>query len=222
MKEKVKLIALQVILMLLPVITFAQQKDSITTSAKIDSIYQLQKKMYAETKTNPLSDKKFGIEVNLLRLLFVDKATTFSGSFSLFNVNRNAEIAFPFYYQNPKESDDLESFTLDCHFRYFLNDKQNGFYLSAFSRYAHLEGYLGDNDLFNQSSNVISSENKLGLGIGIGYRIFSKHGLYWGTSLSVGRYIVGENNKFTGDFLSIDDDSELILDFEFLKFGWAF
>jgi len=59
------------------------------------------------------------------------------------------------------------------------------------------------------------------LGVGIGYRIFSYKGLYWGTSVSFGRYIVGENNKFHGSFLDINDDAKYIIDFELLKFGFA-
>ena len=68
----------------------------------------------------------------------------------------------------------------------------------------------------------MSSENKLGIGIGIGYRKFSYKGFYWGTSLNLGRYFLGENGKYIGEFLWYDNDSEIILNFELLKFGWAF
>jgi hypothetical protein len=220
LKFKTLLLAVAI---LLPIILAAQVKDTISTSAKIDSIYNLQKKMYSESKNTPLSNKNYGVEINLFRLLLLDEASTFSGSYSLFNVNRNAEISFPFYFQNPKKSVDLTEFTLDCHFRYFLGNTQNGFYLSGFVRYAFLQGTLGDNGLFNNSSSGIKdNEHKLGIGFGIGYRKFSYKGLYWGTSLSFGRYIIGENNIFYGSFLTIDDDSKYIFDFELLKFGWAF
>lgn len=224
MKEKkiIKFIALLFVTML-PVLLTAQVKDTVSSSAKIDSIYNLQKKMYTESKNTPLSGKNYGIEINPFRVLLLDKSTTFSGTFSLFDVNRNAEIAFPIYYQSPEESNDLTEFTLDCHFRYFLGNTQNGFYLSAFARYAILHGTLGDNYLFGSKTNgTKGSENKLGIGFGLGYRIFSYKGLYWGTSVSFGRYLAGENDKFSGGFLSIDDDSEFIFDMEILKFGWAF
>lgn len=206
-----------------PILLAAQNRDTISTSAKIDSIYTLQKQMYVESKSEPLSNKKYGFEINVLRLLLIDKAATVSGSFSLFNVDRHAEISFPFYFQKPENKDDLSEFTLDGHYRYFLGSAQNGFYISGFARFAFLHGRLGDNYLFgSEESKGIGNEGKFGVGVGLGYRIFSSRGLYWGVSISAGRYLIGENNKFSGSFLSIDDDSEFIFDMELLKFGWAF
>lgn len=206
-----------------PVFLNAQVQDTISTSAKIDSIYNFQKKMYAESKNSPLTDKKVGLEFNVFRLLLIDSYPTLSGGVSLFNINRHAELSMPFYFQGQKESSDLIDITVDCHFRYFLGNTQNGFYLSAFARYAYLKGLLGDDYLFGASTTDTKSDaSKLGVGVGIGYRIFSYRGLYWGTSISFGRYIVGENNKFASGFMSMDDDNEYIFDFELLKFGWAF
>lgn len=210
-------------IVLFPTFLYAQKKDSIPTSAKIDSIYNLQKKMYKESKNTPLSNKKFGVEINPFRLLYIDKMATFSGTFSLFNVNRNAEIAFPFYFQNPNNSIDLTEFTLDSHYRYFLGNTQNGFYVSGFARYAYLKGTLGEDNLFGSiTDGEKGSENKVGIGFGLGFRKFSYKGLYWGASVSFGRYLIGKNNKFTGSFLALDDDSEFIIDLELLKFGWSF
>jgi hypothetical protein len=200
-------------------------KDSLSVSSKIDSIYLLQKKMYNETKNTPLSKKKYGVEFNIARLLLIEKAVSLSGGFSLFGVNRHAEIAFPMYYSSPEDPKDLKEWTIDCHYRYFLGNTQHGFYLSGFVRYAHLNGYLGDNDLqlFDDgTAEVKSRENKVGIGVGLGFRKVSYKGLYWGASLSFGRYITGENDKFYGNFLSYDDDKKIIIDIEFLKFGWAF
>lgn len=206
-----------------PMIVSAQVKDSLTDSAKLDSIYSLQKKIYTEVKNEPLAHKTLGVEVNIVRLLLMEESFTFSGSFSLFNLNRHAEIAFPVYYQNPKNPADLTEFTLDCHYRYFLGRYQNGFYLSAFTRYAYLDGTLGDDELFESPSpGIKDTEHKLGVGVGLGYRIFSYRGLYWGASLSFGRYFIGKNNRFAGNFLSLDDDESYILDVELLKFGFAF
>jgi hypothetical protein len=217
------LLLIIITLLFTPVMLQAQTKDTLSTSEKIDSIYSLQKKMYDETRNEPLADKKYGFEFNVFRLLLMNKAVSLSGSFSFFDISRSAEIAFPFYYQDPKDSYDLTEFTLDCHYRYFLGNTQNGFYLSAFVRYAHLRGMLGVNNLFeNQQDNPRGTENKLGLGFGLGYRIFSYKGFYWGISLSIGRYFIGENDKFQGSFLSLDDDEKQILDMELLKFGYAF
>jgi hypothetical protein len=224
MRTKIKLMPLLFLTFILtPNLIIAQVKDSVSMSAKIDSIYNLQKKMYTESKNTPLSDKKYGIELNPFRFLYLDKAFTLSGTFSLFNLDRKAEIAFPFYFQNPKESNELSEFTIDCHYRYFLGNSQNGFYLSGFVRYAYLEGVTGENVLFdNRIYGVKGTENKIGIGFGIGFRKFSYRGLYWGASLSFGRYFIGRNDRFAGEFLLIDDDNEIIVDIELLKFGWAF
>jgi len=200
---------------------FSQEKP-VSTNDKIDSIYYLQKQMYGEQKNNPLFDKKLGVEFNFIRLVYM-KDLTLSGGFSIFDLKNKAEISFPMYFQKPSSSKDLTAFTLDCHYRYFLRNTLNGFYLSAFTRYAYLQGTLGDNDFWGeQTSTTQSTENKVGLGFGLGYRIFSYRGLYWGTSLSFGRYLIGKSNKFQGDFISLDDDNEFIFDFELFKFGWAF
>jgi hypothetical protein len=210
-----------------PSLSLAQEnkRDSLSVNAKIDSIYQLQKKIYAEIKNQPLINKKVGIEFNFVRLLLIEDAFTLSGGLSFFSVNRQAEIAFPIYYCNPKDPKDLKEWTIDCHYRYFLGNTQNGFYLSGFTRYAHLSGYAGNNDdlLWEGSTDGQKlSEDKIGIGVGIGYRKFSYKGLYWGFSFSFGKFITGEQNKFFGKFLALDDDAKYIYDCEILKFGWAF
>jgi hypothetical protein len=217
---------LVVIVCLWPFFSWAQDqtKDTLSVSSKIDSIYLLQKKMYNETRNTPLSKKKYGVEFNIARLLLIEKAVSLSGGFSLFGVNRHAEIAFPVYYSSPEDPKDLKEWTIDCHYRYFLGNTQNGFYLSGFARYAHLSGYQGDDAPLFGGGNIgeKSSQNKLGMGVGLGYRKFSYKGLYWGASLSFGRYLTGENDRFYGSYLSYDDDKKFIIDVEFLKFGWAF
>ncbi|MCK4359930.1 MAG: hypothetical protein KAW92_14555 [Candidatus Cloacimonetes bacterium] len=217
-----------------------EKLDEMTTDEKIDSIYVTSKKILETVKSEPLADKKYGIEINIFRLLFFGSDTnllnhTLSGGFSLFGVDRNAEIAFPIFYSNPEnkwgfdyydEINYLRQFTLDCHYRRFLGHFQKGFYISGFIRYANIRGYeyyywdyWDDDDSINSK---MSSENKLGIGIGIGYRIFSYKGFYWGTSLNLGRYFIGENDKYIGQFLWYDNDNEVIFNFELLKFGWAF
>jgi hypothetical protein len=203
---------------------FAQEKDTVPASSKLDSIYNLQKKMYNETKNEPLTNRRFGLEINPFRLLAMKDWQTFSGTVSLFSVNRHAEIAFPIYFQNRHSSGDLMDFTADCHFRYFMGNTQNGFYLSGFVRYAYLYGKVGDIFLLNlNTSQYIDGEaNKLGVGFGLGYRIFSYNHLYWGASLSFGRYMLGKSGQFSNSIPLFHDDWEYIFDIELFKFGWAF
>lgn len=209
-----------------PLVAQQRKADSLSTEAKIDSIYRLTQKIYREAQNDPLAEKRFGVEFNFFRLLLIDEAVTLSGGFSLFNADRRAEIAFPFYFADPANSDDLHEWTIDCHYRYFLGNTRNGFYLSAFGRFAHLSGYPGDDEgLFWEGEpdreNRIT-QDKFGFGFGLGYRKFSYRGLYWGTSFSFGRYLSSDNDQFYGEFLTLDDDGKYILDVELLKFGWAF
>lgn len=193
-------------------------------NAKLDSILTLQKQMNAQISNSPLANKKFGVELNLFRFLTLDDAFTMSGTVSFFNWDRNAEIAFPMYLQIANDLDyEVNSFTLDGHYRYFLGKSQNGFYLSGFARTAFLRGNTSSEwyDDGTQSRDI-KNAIKFGIGFGLGYRYFSYKGLYWGTSFSVGRYFIGKNDQFYGSFLDYDDDAEMIVDFEFLKFGWSF
>ena len=212
--------------------------DDMTTDEKIDSIYVTSKEILKTVKSDPLAGKKFGIEINFIRLILFGSSVevynhSLSGGFSHFDIDRNAEIAFPIFYSNTSSSDEdcfwdaeyIRQFTLDCHYRYFLGNTQKGFYISGFIRYANLRGYLGsgwDYGYGYENEPVKETENKLGIGVGIGFRIFSYKGFYWGTSFNIGRYLIGENNKFYSDYSGYDNDNEIILNFELLKFGWAF
>ena len=215
----------------------AEENTNLKTEEKIDSIYVLQKKIYQDVKDQPIQNKKYGVEFNLLRLIFFGSDTnmlnhTLSGTFSLFYPKKKVEIAFPFFYSDPVNdwgwepfdaATSLRQITLDCHYRKFLGNSLNKFYISGFMRYANLKGYSGCICYKDRDEDYITStENKIGIGIGVGYRIFSYSGFYWGTSLSLGRYIIGKNNKFYGNFSIFDNDSEIIFNFELLKFGWAF
>lgn len=225
-------------LVLMPFFAGAEDSGrSATDSEKIDSILVMQKQVVRTIKNDPLADKRFGVELNIVRMLYLGEVTSFSAGFSLFNVDRNAELSFPFFYGR-SESDldggyegfsdvDFMEITQDAHYRHFLGNSQNGFYLSAFARFAYMEGILGislfDGFIENgESGNYRSSEGKLGGGVGIGYRKFSYKGLYWGCSLNFGRYFIGDHDRFRGGFFSMDADEEFIFDVEMLKFGWAF
>jgi hypothetical protein len=225
------------IMSLVPLAAYAETAPA-TDSEKIDSIFVMQKQVVRTIKNDPLADKTFGVEFNFLRVLMLTEQTSLSGGVSLFNVHRQAEIAFPFLYSKSKTADidgpwadslsnvDFTEFTQDVHYRYFLGNTQNGFYLSGFARGAYLSGIKGSTefDVFDstKAGNARDTEMKMGLGVGLGYRKFSYRGLYWGAGINLGRYVIGENDKFRGGLLSYDNDSELIIDIELFKFGWAF
>lgn len=206
----------------------------ISDSQKLDSLLAGQKKILENVADEPLAGKTIGVEVNPFRLITLGttKSTSLSGSVSLFNVVRSAEIQIPIYYMSsPDEDDDIykDAFSLltaDMHYRQFLGRTQNGFFLSGFGRLARLEGYQGKwlDGIFGDSTieDKRTSLLKFGAGVGLGYRIFSHRGLYWGSSISLGRYFNGGENRFRGGFGSMYDDGEIIVDIELFKFGWAF
>lgn len=225
------------LLVLFSTFTYAQEK-SLTMDEKIIIMLENEKKIsankeriYRDQIENPFRDKDYGIEINLpqLAMSFMPEYHAFYGTFSIFDSKQKAEIAFPFLthsvtyaWDNINETKyDLSM--IDIHYRKFLGDYLNGFYVSGFARATYIKGLLGE-DFYYEGEEIFSgkygSEKKLGFGFGIGYRIFTQSDFYWGVSLIVGRYVYGENNKFADEWFI--EDSEYIVDIEFLKLGYAF
>ncbi|MEA2103944.1 MAG: hypothetical protein U9P79_04795, partial [Candidatus Cloacimonadota bacterium] len=196
----------------------AIDQDNLKKEQTIDSIYTTQKEMkktqdkiYETIKNDPLKDKKYGIDLNPFRLLFLDKDSgALSGGFSIFNNKKDIEHYFSIF----AGSESPNIFMLDYRYRYYLGNSLNGFYICGFSRYAHINEE--ENYYYEQESG---SASKLGIGFGVGYKIFSYKGFYWGTTLGLGRYFIGDDNAFYN--CSLYDD-EIIFIFEILKIGLAF
>lgn len=100
---------------------------------------------------------------------------------------------------------------------------QGGFYLSGSVRYNYAKGKRANFDLgiinLSFGKTEIITVNRFGVGFGIGYRYFSRRGLYWGTSLTVGRYFTDTNKQIDGETLIMGKG---YFDIELLKFGYAF
>lgn len=194
------------------------------TAKQIEEIDQTTKKIYKEQKNNPLENKSFGIELNPFWLFFLNEGFHLTGGFSFFNIDRDAEIAIPIVFRNDYDSD-VNTFFIGGHYRYFLGNTQNGFYLSGLGEY-NFTRYLAlsYDTTSNEFDEHTRGNQRAGLGIGIGYRKFSYKGLYWGFSFSVGRYM-WKQNDFEGisteGFIS-EVTNDLLLDIELLKFGYAF
>ena len=198
--------------------------------------------------STPLQGRKFGVEFNIPRVITYSKAwRSLSGSFSYFNHRSNTEIAFPWllakygsddssYSTSSINADDsLINKSIDIHYRKFLGDELNGFYMSAFARLSHFDGhvYTGNNSTLPPSSEIDKpnyqrgteafKKLRFGLGIGLGYRIFPQNKrLYWGTGIILGRYIDDTEYNFVNDGGPFDESTPIIIDAELLKFGYAF
>ena len=65
------------------------------------------------------------------------------------------------------------------------------------------------------SNNSQENYTRQGISFGVGYRLFAKSGIYWGTSLYMGKYILGEDPKSGWD-------NNRFMNIEFFKFGKTF
>lgn len=187
---------------------------------KLDEIHDDVRVIRREVVDSPLGKRKWGVEFNPARpLVFAGDALTLSGGVSNFSWDRSAEIAFPFVLW-VFGGDDGSVFTQDVHYRHFLGESQRGFYIGGYARYQYAQYKEFD---FTNNDTRECSVNRAGLAFELGGRVFSRKGLYWGWSASLGRYFVGDR---------IDDESfpdnpflwagDLILDIELLKVGFAF
>ena len=188
-----------VILLLLSII-FTQDITNDSLSVIIKERTDL---ILEEVYIDPLVDKKFGIELSPLYLMYVHDGI--SGSFSNFNLSDVAEITFPFSYRTYQRKNELgekeERYLtyLDAQYRFFLGKHRIGRWIGTGLRYCLDE----DNE---------GSYSKGGIAFGVGTRMFSERGWYWGSSIYLGKYYFGEKNRGDSAFFQ----------FELLKFGFAF
>ena len=157
------------------------------------------------------SDIHLGAEFNpLSALASSDDWVYISGGVSVFQQEQSAEIAFPFYYKNVQTTD--EQFTvlaIGAQYRKYFNHDIQGYYLSGAT----------------QLVNVNSSDLRLGLGFGVGYRKMFDSGLYWGMGVVLGRYFGGSDDEEEYDQLNSFETSEnedFFVDVELLKVGMLF
>ena len=201
--------------------TLDQKIDRLGTDVAV--IKQDVKVVRNELVESPLGNRSWGAELNPLGILFLDEGIGLSGTVSNFSWDRSAEIAFPFYFSNGTAGGNESSvFHVDAQYRRFLRGVQRGFYLSGLVRLEHAR-YESWDAWYYEAPTGSTTINRLGVGFGLGGRIFSRAGLYWGWNVSVGRFLVGDKIP-AGDmpdnpYLAMGD---LILDVELLKIGFAF
>jgi hypothetical protein len=191
--------------------------------ADVTEIKKDVRSMRTELVESPLGNRAWGVEVSPLGILFAGEGVALSGTVSNFSWDRSAEVAFPIYYDAGNGDDRSSVFQLDAQYRRFLGGAQRGFYLSGFTRFQHARVESYDAWYYEEEAGESRTINRLGIGFGLGGRIFSRPGLYWGWNLSLGRFLVGD--KLNADDLTGDSPfllGDLILDAELLKIGFAF
>ena len=176
-------------------------------------------------------DNTIGVEISPVRLVLQESDMhTFSGGFSYFLANQNAELHFPIYFEQTKYKNILKDkqyfvrneepkyisyneqiITFDTEYRKFIH---KGFYLGGLLRVAKLWG-----------GKENKSTMKLGLGASIGYRFVFDNSIYFGVGASFTKYFTGENHIFGSsgiDMTGLSNDTKAIFELEFLKVGYAF
>jgi hypothetical protein len=197
--------------------TFERKVDRM--SGKVDDIHEDTRVIRRELVESPLGNRSWGVEINPARLLFISEGLDISGTVSNFSLNRSAELSVPFVYTDGNGDSPYTILTVGAHYRHFLGGRQRGFYLGGLARYQYAE-YLSQ-PLFAEPREKMLS--RAGIAFEIGYRIFSRSGIYWGCSLAAGRYMVGgEVGESEWPNVGALWFKDLILDVELLKLGFAF
>jgi len=174
---------------------------------------------------------KVGFELNPGLLLYASdkEATVISAGISVFPNNRKTELSIPIIYEYSRTDDWFngnyfgKSINLEFHYRYYLIGKMGGIYNSVGLKYNY--AYLEPEEDPEVEYEYFKKEtvSRLGLGFGVGYRIFSDDRLYWGIGIFLGRYIIGRD---ISDKISVSSmftrDENLFVTIQLLKFGFAF
>ena len=193
----------KIILISIISITIAFSQVSVSTDSLgvliNDSKHQILDEVIYE---DPLRNKTIGIMFNPIAPIIYDQGLRIYGGFSYFPKGKQNELYLGYQYIN---DDDSKNYRLDIDILnrfYFSRKYRKGFHLLYGTRFSHRKTKYSD-EVYDEM---------LGLSFGVGYRIFSKNGLYWGTSLYVGRHLL------SGD----SDENDPYLFMELLKIGYLF
>jgi len=186
----------------------------------------------------PLKGGKYGIEFNIPRILFSQpEMIGMSGTFSYFNHKNKSDIAMPWLIAkygaredktvNTKNGSIVEKSmplmerSFDLHYRKFISDELDGFYLSLFTRFAHYDGSIYTDSSKTKTKSF--SKLRTGVGVGIGYRVFpGKRRMYWGAGMIIGRYIDNQYYTLVNNNDPFSEGTPIIIDAELFKVGYAF
>jgi len=194
-----------------------------TLSSEIPDSLKIEFAPYLNPKFN------FGLEINPGLLLYArgQKATVVSAGFSYFPQNRKSEITIPIVYEYSKDSDwffeNGKSVNLELHYRKFLMGKVGGIYSDIGIKYNYAYSEPSD-DYENIEPDEPKSMRRLGLGFGMGYRIFSDDRFYLGIGVFLGSYFLGRDiDNSTGISSSLfTSDERSFFTIQLLKIGYAF
>ena len=193
---------------------------SILSSESGDSL-QIKYTPYLNPKYN------YGFELNPGLILYAlnEEAAVVSAGFSMYPKNRKTEITIPITYEYSKDGSWFgsykygQSINLGLHYRRYLTGKVGGIYTSVGLRYNY--AYLKTENYYEDDKTRII--NRLGIGFGAGYRIYSDDRLYWGIGVLIGGYYIGRDISDTMNISTIFTREEsAFIKIQLLKVGFAF
>tara|TARA_B110000263_G_C15267628_1_gene491912 strand:+ start:270 stop:872 length:603 start_codon:yes stop_codon:yes gene_type:complete len=158
---------------------------------------------------DPLANKTMGIMFNPIATILYDEGLRINGGFSYFPKNKRTELYLGYQYINESDNQDYQLDIDILNRLYFARKYRKGFHLLYGTRFT---SYKNSNNYWDDENSEPRVNSKLGVSFGVGYRIFSKNGLYWGTSLYVGRHLLVED----------EDDDHPYLWMELFKIGYLF
>ena len=156
------------------------------------------------------NQKTMGVATNPVAALFEYG----SAEVNFWQLDRYAEINIPMeiardpFFFDEEDGVDFNYVATGINYRRFFNKRQQGLFGQAGWRFQRLSA-SGEGEKVTGTANSIL--------FGIGYRIISENGFFWGTSFSVGRQW-GELESLSGESVA---GSGLTFDIDLLKFGFA-
>lgn len=155
------------------------------------------------------------------------RATVISAGFSWFQPDRAAEYYIPVFFESTNHTELFNqsytgsALTIDLRYRKYLIGKIGGIYNSIGLSYHHLNlSYASDSD--NVAFPEHFTGNRVGFGVGVGYRAFSDNNLNWTIGLFLGRHFYLEKDHHTLAKEPIfETDGGGILRIQLMKFGFA-
>ena len=160
---------------------------------------------------DPLANKKLGIMFNPISPILYEDGLRLSGGFSYFPKDKDTEFSLGYQYINKSDDRDYQ-LDIDILNRFYFGRKyRKGFHLLYGGR---VTSYRNSSiNFFGYDIETETTEGfMLGVSFGLGYRILSKKGWYWGASYYIGRHLLVEN----------ENDDDIYMWMELLKIGYLF
>ena len=209
-----RILAVSFVVLIFSEIVFANEDENISNDSLAVLIERAERLILDEViYEDPTANRTIGFMFNPIASITYTAGLRLIGGISYFPKNTKNEFSINYNYEKESDDDDYH-LRIDVLNRFYFDRKyRKGFHVLTGLRYASYES--SDGSFFNFDYDHETHEaSMLGLGFGIGYRIFNKNGWYWGTSLYLGRNFMVDSTQ--------DDESNTYMFMELFKIGYLF